>query len=1043
MTAASERLERHSVLWPGRAVQFVCTPLSQYGALSVWSLVVLMVGCFAAPDWLGGPALSSAAPPIEVQQYRSGGLPPAESLALLKVSDDLQVDQLFAEPEVEQPVFINFDERGRMWVVQYRQYPHPAGLKILSHDVYWRNVYDRVPDPPPRHVSGRDRITIHSDTNGDGRYDRTQIFADGLNMVTAVERGRGGVWVLNPPYLLFYPDRDQDDIPDGDPQVVLSGFGLEDSHSLVNSLRWGPDGWLYAAQGSTVTANVVRPGLDTTPQFSQGQLIWRYHPELRIYEIFAEGGGNAFGLEMDAQGRIFSGHNGGDTRGFHYVQGGYFQKGFTKHGPLSNPYAFGFFAAMRHPAVERFTHTFLVYEAPELPERYRGKILGVEPLQGRVVLSERMQHGSSFTTSDIDRPVTSGDSWFRPVDIKAGPDGAVYVADWYDGQIAHFRSHEGQVDPDKGRIYRLSAREPARTGAAAQPASAADLSSLSSEQLISKLSDPNKWVRQTTLRIIGDRRDRSLIGPLNAILNGQTGQTALEALWGLNLSGGLTDGRQQELIEHDDPQVRLWTVRLACDDHQVSDDLARRLVELAKVEPNVEVRVQLACSAKRLPVAHGAPVALALARRTEDVGDIYQPLLVWWALESFCSRQPDETLSMIEQQGLWQEPLFRDHLASRLMRRFAQPGTRDDLLRCARLFQAAPEGEVAERLVEGFQQAFEGRAVVGLPLELAEELARQSRDDLVWQVRLGHAAALDQARRRIGDTATEVAQRIRLVQVLGETRAPGSVPTLLELLQSEAAPELLSAAIASLANFDDPTIPGQLLQRYPAWPNGLQQAVQSTLVARPTWAQLLIQSARESRIDPLTLSVQTLRTCLSLGDDQLAQQVRETWGDVAREDTAEGEAKVARLVAIVDAQLGDPYQGHKVFVQQCANCHRLFEEGGQVGPNLTSYNRTDLSRMLLSVVLPSAEIREGYENYVAILDDGRVVSGVLVQRDPSFVTIRAADGQLVTVERNTVESLQVQPQSLMPTGLLDKLDDEQLRNLFAYLRSTQPLNESQ
>ena len=175
--------------------------------------------------------------------------------------------------------------------------------------------------------------------------------------------------MLNPPYLLFYPDRNRDDVPDGDPEVHLQGFGLEDTHSVVNSLRWGPDGWLYAAQGSTVTGHVTRPGLDDgkEPVHSMGQLIWRYHPETRRYEVFAEGGGNAFGVEIDAKGRIYSGHNGGDTRGFHYVQGGYYQKGFNKHGPLSNPYAFGYFPAMKHDRVPRFTHTFVFYEADAFP----------------------------------------------------------------------------------------------------------------------------------------------------------------------------------------------------------------------------------------------------------------------------------------------------------------------------------------------------------------------------------------------------------------------------------------------------------------------------------------------------------------------------------------------------------------------------------------------------------------------------------------------------------------------------------------------------
>jgi len=380
---------------------------------STRKLGLVLIGAFAL-----GPA-------------QAGPISPVESLEQFEVFDDLEIDQLLVEPLVKQPVFLNFDERGRMWVVQYQQYPHPAGLKMTSRDDYWRVIYDTVPVAPPNHVRGRDKISIHEDTDGDGVFDRHKTFVDGLNIVTSLAHGRGGVWVLNPPYLLFYPDKNRDDIPDSDPVVHLAGFGLEDTHSVVNSLRWGPDGWLYAAQGSTVSAKVRRPGFDEKEILSMGQNIWRYHPGTRRYEVFAEGGGNAFGVEFDAQGRVFSGHNGGDTRGFHYVQGGYLRKGFTKHGPLSNPYAFGYFNSMPHNKVPRFTHNFIVYEGVGLPEKFLGKILGVEPLQGRVVMSDRTVIGSSFKTLDTGHPIKSSDSWFRPVDIKAGPDGAIYVCDWY------------------------------------------------------------------------------------------------------------------------------------------------------------------------------------------------------------------------------------------------------------------------------------------------------------------------------------------------------------------------------------------------------------------------------------------------------------------------------------------------------------------------------------------------------------------------------------------------------------------------------------
>jgi putative membrane-bound dehydrogenase-like protein len=392
----------------------------------------------------------------------AGPLSPAESLAKMQTPDDLTVELALADPAIGQPLSMKWDERGRLWVVEYRQYPNPAGLTMISRDKFLRTVYDKTPPPPPNHFVGEDRISIHEDTNGDGVYDKHGVFVDGLSLVSSFAIGRGGVWVLNPPYLLFYPDHDGDDAPDGDPEVHLEGFGIEDSHSVANNLRWGPDGWLYAAQGSTVTGNIRRPGSEDPVVHSMGQLIWRYHPETRKYEIFAEGGGNTFGVEIDSKGRLYSGTNGGDSRGFHYVQGGYFQKSFGKHGDLSNPYAFGYFPDMEHHAVPRFTHTFVIYEGANLPDRYLGKLFGVEPLQGRVVQSAVETNGSSFRTRDLGHVLTSQDTWFRPVDIQVGPDGALYVADFYEQRIDHASHYQGRIHRESGRIYRLRGKSARR-----------------------------------------------------------------------------------------------------------------------------------------------------------------------------------------------------------------------------------------------------------------------------------------------------------------------------------------------------------------------------------------------------------------------------------------------------------------------------------------------------------------------------------------------------------------------------------------------------
>src|ERR1041385_7994468 len=260
---------------------------------------------------------------------------PQEALKHMRVAEGFEVKLIASEPNIRQPVTMSFDERGRLWVVQYLQYPAPAGLKAVTVDQYLRTKYDRVPEPPPRGPKGADRITICEDTDGDGRCDRFKDFVSGLNLASGMAIGYEGVFVVQPPYLLFYPDRNHDDVPDTEPEVLLSGFGLEDAHALANSLTWGPDGWLYGAQGSTVTANIR--GIE----FQQG--IWRYHPVTKKFELFAEGGGNTWGLDFDADGEILAGTNFEESKLLHQVQGAYYLKNFGKHGELHNPHAYGYF----------------------------------------------------------------------------------------------------------------------------------------------------------------------------------------------------------------------------------------------------------------------------------------------------------------------------------------------------------------------------------------------------------------------------------------------------------------------------------------------------------------------------------------------------------------------------------------------------------------------------------------------------------------------------------------------------------------------------
>lgn len=973
------------------------------------------------------------------QAQAAGALPqlPAAAAGMFVKPDDLDWEQVLAEPQVAQPVFLNFDERGRMWVVQYLQYPEPAGVKLQSRDNVWRAVYDRVPAPPPNHVKGADKITIHEDTDGDGVFDLHKTFVENLNICTAVARGRGGVWVLNPPYLLFYPDADGpdgngDDVPDGDPEVRLAGFGLEDTHSVCNSLRFGPDGWLYGAQGSTVTGNVIRPGIDKKPVQSLGQLIWRYHPGKRIYEIFAEGGGNAFGCEIDSLGRIYSGHNGGDTRGFHYVQGGYYQKGFAKHGALSNPYTFGYFAQMPHPTVPRFTHDFVIYEGGAFPTGHEGRLFGVAPLLNHVVESEITPLGSTFRTQDLGLAISTSDPWFRPVDIELGPDGGLYVCDWYDGQVNHYKNHEGQIDKSNGRIYRLRAK-----GAKNTPKR--NLGRLTSDELVDLLEDSNRWTRHAALRLLGDREDSAILPRLRErFLLGPT-ERSLDAMWAIHLCGGFDESFARQALAHANPYARLWAVRLLCDEKSVSPEIAKTLVRLAETEPNVEARAQLACSARRLPATEGLAITRALLARDEDVDDPYLPLLLWWSIEARVENDPLLVLALFEDPKLWTAPLVERHMLARLSRRFAQAGSRRDLSLCAELFEKAPSAESRKPLMAGFEEGLQGRALVQPPDSLIAALAKSGGLSLGLRLRQGAPMAIEEALAKIQGKEASLEERVRLIAVIGEIRPKGLASALLATLESEPAEASRGAILAALAGYDDDEIGATVTRLFDSLSDESRDAAVTLLASRQGWTRVFLAAVEAGQVAPAGVSLAAARRLVLRPDREIEAQVTKFWGPLEGATTAEMRAQVERLATMIESAPGNPYSGKAEFAKTCAKCHTLFAEGGKIGPDLTGYKRDDLRVMLLHVVNPSAEIREGFENRVAILADGRMASGFLTDQDRQVLSLRGADGQTQTIPRDEIEELQVSPRSIMPDDLLRGMSDERIRDLFAYLRSTQPL----
>ncbi|MCA9038843.1 MAG: c-type cytochrome [Planctomycetaceae bacterium] len=970
----------------------------------------------------------------DVAQPEKPLLPPEKATAELEIPEDLQIEQVLSEPEVRQPIYLQFDERGRLWVMNYEQYPYPAGLKMLSRDKYWRAVYDKVPEPPPHHDQGLDRITIHEDTDGDGQFDHHKVFLEGLNIASSFARGRGGLFVMNPPYLTFYADANNDDVPDGDPEILLEGFGIEDTHSVANSLRFGPDGWLYGAQGSTVSGNVKHYGVDEKPIRSMGQLIWRYHPVTKEYEIFAEGGGNAFGVEFDSKGRLFSGHNGANTRGFHYVQGGYYHKGFEKHGPLSNPFTFGYFPMMKSHDVERFTHDFIVYEGSALPEKYDGKIYGVEPLQGRIVYCDFLPDQSSFKTNDLGHVIKTKDPNFRPIDIITGPDGAIYVSDMYEPQIAHLMHFEGRVDNTNGRVYRLSSK-------GAKSDLNFDLGQKTSAELIETLKHPNKWYRQEALRVLGDRQDQAIIPQLKEQIPSSEGQFALEQLWALYQIGGLDETYGVQLLRHPDPYVRQWTVRLLCDDHEIGADTSIQLAAMAQTEKEVHVRSQLASSARRLPVAQMIPIVHELLAHTEDVDDIHLPLLIWWAIEDKAESGQETLFAWLENKSIWSQPMFQKQIAGRLMRRYAQSGSRQDLITCARLFRMAPDKATSDLLMTGFEEAFQGRSLSDLPQELIEALANAGGGSVALRFRQGNPEAVKEVLDAVQSPATELKQKEEYVRLLGESKVSGAPNVLSQLLLSTEEPSLQKEILTSLQSYAMPEIAATILLNYNKWTPEVQEVAQTALVSRQTWAVLFVRAVDKREIKAEEIPIHVVRKMTIYQNEQIGQLIAKHWGSVEGASSDEMKAAIEQYSKIIqDGEASDRKHGKELYMKSCGKCHILFGEGGRVGPELTHFKRDDWLNMLINIVNPSADIREGFETFTVITDEGRIVTGFMFDQDNQVIVLRGADGQKITIERDTIDEMLGSKKSIMPEGLLNEYSEQDIRDLFSYLRSSQPIN---
>ena len=957
--------------------------------------------------------------------------PPEEALKGFRMREGFEIELVASEPIIGQPLHISWDSKGRMWVTQYLQYQFPAGLKIVEYDNHLRAQFDKMPEPPPHGTKGADKITVFEDTTGDGLYDTHRDVITGLNIATSCAVGAGGIWVSNAPYLLFYPDVDGDAVVDGDPEVMLSGFGIEDTHAVMNSLKWGPDGWLYGANGSTTTGSVTDPATGQTVEW-QGQMIWRFHPTTKKFEIFAEGGGNTFSVEIDSAGRVFSGTNHGNTRGMYYPQGSYGSKSWGKHGPLTNPYAFGYFKHMKHEGDDRrFPQAFCIYEGGLYPDSWNRKIIAANSLHNIVWVSDLQPDGSTFKTVDEEPLVQTDDRWFRPVFCGVGPDGCVYIADWYDTRLSHVRPVD-DWHKNSGRIYRVKP-----TGTKPK-VTHGDLSKVGVDELIKLQNDPNWVVRKRVINELGARNwespdlrkiveqfpvtDDSVVDAI---------EKAPDQLRSFVFSSMLSD-------QGDNDAAVRWSIRNGGD--LFDDELEELYLSKLSPKPDLAMRAQLAAVAKRLPVSSGMETVRRLLKYDEDFDDPHIPLLIWWAIEAHAENGRKDIEALAADPKTWNSKIFREIVAERLARRYCMAGGAANFQSAANLLKTAPDTDAKKRLMTGLQLAFQGSPIPELPAALSTEMdayeSEAGGSTLTLGIQRGDKEALKKALAVVASNASDPVERIELAKIFGEVNDPVVIGTLLKLLTLDQQSTLKKIALQSLANYDADQIGTTILYRLgstlPA-EHDVRSTAHRVLAGRLAWAKPFLEKVELAHVKARNVSPDVVQLLAQHKDPEINAAIKKHWPDQLAASSEETQLEMERIKKAVAPGGGDSEAGKVHFAARCAVCHKLFDEGMIVGPDLTGYERHNLDFWIPGIVDPSLELREGFLNYVATMKDGRKVIGMVKEQSPQNVKLRDLAGQESLLDRAGMESLEASPVSLMPPGLLGGLSDEALRDLFAYL----------
>ena len=610
----------------------------------------------------------------------------------------------------------------------------------------------------------------------------------------------------------------------------------------------------------------------------------------------------------------------------------------------------------------------------------------------------------------------------------------VYLADWNDSRLSHVNPRD-TWDKGTGRIYRLRTKQ-------MPTVTPFDLSTYTNSELVALLSSPNKWFRQQALRIFGDRKDGSAVPLLQDLFQNGNEQEALEALWAIHLSGAFHDDLAMAGINHHDPYVRLWAVRLIGDDHQASALVANQLTNLAMKEAHLEVLGQLASTAKRLAPTQALPIIEALMKNENNKGDWDNQLLLWWALESIAESARDNIIERFQQTDLWTYDLVKNFMLHRLIQRYAIAGGHTNFMSIVQLIRLAPSEAHQNIIFNGLQEGLSGRNIGELPQELVSALqhyqAKYGDGPLAIALQQNDPATVEQALAMIANANSDKRIQQSYIKIFGEIDQPQVVPVLLNILPDpQFSDGIKIACLKTLKHYPQDEIGKAVAAAYPdklrANPT-LRKEAQWLFASRASWATYFLYRITETKeVKKEDVPNEIIRQFKLLNDPSLVDLVDQIWPAVKMASSEDKKSEIQRIHKVMQAGPGNLQKGARIYQTRCGTCHQLNNKGGNIGPDLTGYDRKNLSEIALNTVDPNAFIREGYVNYKIVMNDGQTILGTILEQTDHSIIAKPLGGNLIKINVDQIEETMPQSHSIMPERLTNTLTDQELRDLFTYI----------